>query len=50
MIEFEDEKNAVGGYPVPAGDRKDVVVSVPPGLVGKPEAVPLLARRLHSSG
>ncbi len=37
--EFETEQ-APGGVPVPTRDPKDIVVNIPPGLVGDPMAVP----------
>jgi hypothetical protein len=38
-VEFERELTP-GGYPVPTRDPKDIVVNIPPGLVGNPMAVP----------
>jgi hypothetical protein len=37
--EFESELDP-GGFPAPTRDPKDVVVNIPPGLVGDPMAVP----------
>lgn len=37
---FNTKPNAELGYEVPFEDTKDVVTQLPPGLVGKPDAVP----------
>lgn len=40
LLQFNDRFDSVLGWSVPDGSVKDVTVSLPPGLVGRPSAVP----------